>query len=144
MSSFELAFNNIADKTVKEMDNIVRGGVFQLFSDIVYGTPVDSGRARGNWQISVDIPKDNKLDILDKSGNATVERANFALGGSIGNYIFITNNLPYIRRLEFGLYPNPPKSGIKTLGGFSKQAPQGFVRINILRLNSIFKQQIKG
>ena len=47
----------------------------------------------------------------------------------------MANNLPYARVVEYGGYPNPPKSPTgKTVNGFSKLAPAGMVRINIRKL----------
>jgi hypothetical protein len=53
----------------------------------------------------------------------------------------IASGLPYIRILEYGGYPNPPVRGswdratrqwvVKSSGGFSRQAPQGMVRVTV-------------
>jgi hypothetical protein len=62
----------------------------------------------------------------DISGSTAIARGVGELFSfKVGDSIYITNNLPYVANLEFGLYGD----GEKTSGGFSKQAPQGFVRI---------------
>ncbi|MCP5041081.1 MAG: HK97 gp10 family phage protein [bacterium] len=77
------------------------------------GTPVDTGRARGNWQLSVNAPLTGTLDVLDKSGSSPIALAATAVNAVQGfEDIWLTNNLPYILALE---------------EGHSKQAPSGFV-----------------
>jgi hypothetical protein len=53
--------------------------------------------------------------------------------------VFIVNNLPYIAVLEYGGYPNPPSDPVhgKTIGGYSKQAPQGMVRVTAVELKPL-------
>ena len=58
--------------------------------------------------------------------------------------IYISNNLPYIATLEYGGYPNPPKSGSgKTVNGFSKQAPKGMVGVTLANTDAIFLASVK-
>lgn len=81
---------------------------------VILATPVDTGRARGNWFASVSIPR-LKADFgaTDRSGQARIS-SNSAAIAQRGNdqTIFITNNLPYIKRLN---------------QGHSAQAPEMFV-----------------
>ena len=51
----------------------------------------------------------------------------------------VTNNLPYSEVIEFGGY----KDGPNTTGGFSKKAPQGVVRVNIMRFNKLLADEAK-
>jgi len=48
--------------------------------------------------------------------------------------IFYTNNLPYIGVLEYGGFPVP--GGDLTSGGFSKQAPEGWVRKTLIQMQN--------
>ena len=66
--------------------------------------------------------------------------------------IFMTNNLPYARTLEFGKYPTPVKRGTyvgkgryekRSQGGFSKLAPRGMVRVNALRFRGWLKHAVR-
>lgn len=50
LGTFSAAVNAFAAKTPKQVNQIVRRAVLELFSRIVYRTPVDTGRARGGWQ----------------------------------------------------------------------------------------------
>lgn len=87
----------------------------ELFRRIVMRTPVDTGRARGNWQLTIGAPA---TDILPIRRND----ANISMAGAILNLmtpysdIWITNNVPYILALEYG---------------HSDQAPKGMVRVSL-------------
>jgi hypothetical protein len=93
------------------------------FSEIVRLTPVDTGLARGNWNLSFDKP-DGTRQRPAPTGQAAIQRARQLLGANrrgVGTkkQVVIANSLPYIRRLEYG---------------WSQQAPQGMVRITLAKL----------
>jgi hypothetical protein len=92
---------------------------------LVFSTPVDTGRARSNWIVSIDQPASATVGPYSPGqGLGVGETANaqaalnqaaaqidrFRLGAN--RSIFISNNLPYIERLN---------------DGHSAQAPAGFV-----------------
>ncbi|SUB33304.1 putative bacteriophage protein [[Pasteurella] mairii] len=59
----------------------------------------------------------------DNSANASVK---------FGDTWYLATDKPYAPMLEYGTYPNPPTHPTgKTVNGFSKQAPQGMVRISV-------------
>ena len=80
------------------------------------------GRFRGNWQTSVAEPITTTIDRIDPSGAAATADVMTSMGGA-GAITYMTNNLPYAERLEYE--------------GWSKQAPAGFVRVSMARLDSI-------
>jgi len=105
---------------------------FEAFSRIVQKTPVDTGRARGNWQITIGVPAENiredfssALDALGTAQNdAAIERALGALGDlKAFQVVYISNNVAYITFLE---------------EGSSKQAPRGMVAETFEELLQIF------
>ena len=101
----------------------VRGILFDLTRLIIKASPVDTGRFRGNWQASVNTPKVTQLKRKDRTGTSTITAVNNVLEKfSMGQTFYLTNNLPYARRLEYGSH--------------SKQAPNGFLRINVMRVQS--------
>lgn len=67
--------------------------------------------------------------------------------------VYICNSLPYINVLEYGGYPDPVKYGswdkkqhkfvIKSINGYSKQAPQGMVGLTCLEFDRYVKESIK-
>ena len=48
--------------------------------------------------------------------------------------MFYANDMPYINKLEYGGFPNPAANPKKTVGGFSDQAPKGWVRGELLKM----------
>lgn len=126
-SEFTLDLRKFAEKAGGVADLAIKKICLDLTSSIVLKTPVDTGRARANWQTSVGQPDNSVTTATDKSGNATISAASATASKASGNIFYLTNNLPYIASLEFGLY----NAGPKTIGGFSNQAPNGMVRISI-------------
>ncbi len=128
MGEFSLSLNNLTAKINDSVEDTVKGAVFELTKNIIYGTPFDTGRARINWQVNLNSDNDSIIESEDKTGNIAVSNAEKKIkNNKVPLYYMISNNLPYIERLEYG---------------WSKaQAPQGMVRINIARFNQIFKQK---
>lgn len=88
------------------------------------GSGYVGGRFRANWQVQVESPAADVLDDIDAGGNKAIARALAAVVDfKSGPAIYITNNLPYGRRLEYE--------------GWSKQAPAGMVRITAAEFHSI-------
>lgn len=98
------------------LDEAVELLVVEISSDIIQSTPVDTGRARGNWQASNGTPILNSVDTLDKTGVLSIGKVAGVAVNSAGNIYHLTNNLPYITKLEYGS---------------SNQNPEGMVRINL-------------
>ena len=120
MSSFSADISRIIKKTGGNADKVVRELCLKLYSDIVYDTPVDTGSAKANWFTSIGSPASGTIEF--NSGKAAAEslaigRAMPDIAKATGNIFWISNNLPYIYRLEFE--------------GWSKQAERGMVRIAI-------------
>lgn len=113
---------------------VTNKAVLDLFTKIVMDTPVDKGRARGNWQLSIGNSIQSSLITEDKDGSATIRAAQSKLFNDKSTLaIFIQNNLSYIKRLEYGW------SKIK--------APFGMVRRNIALMNEFLKNalsELKG
>lgn len=106
------------------MQKAVRHYSLTLFSNVVYRSPVDTGRFRGNWQCSIGVPITSVLDSKDKSGSETLAKVRAVVETmEVGQTIYLTNNLSYAIPLEYGS---------------SAQAPSGVVRISIMTVNSMF------
>jgi hypothetical protein len=163
MGDFSLAFQNIATKSIKKTENIIRATVFDLTSAIIQDTPVDTGRLRANWLVSFNTPIDAELDLEDKSGRTTTSKAKRLItNNKVPLVYWIQNNLPYTNVIEFGLYPKNPKTGTRyeirdrdkfvietgfvqlSENGYSKKAPSGMVRINVLKFNKFLQANLKG
>lgn len=104
---------------------------FDLHRKVIVKTPVDTGRAQGSWFLDIrwsskthpPVPKGKK--VAQSPEQAASSQSPSESTESLVWWLF--NNLPYIESLEFGQYPDGPK----TVGGFSKRAPQGMLRVSI-------------
>ena len=98
----------------------MRAGL-EILSRVVLGTPVDTGRARGNWQTTLGTPATGDVERLDPSGSATIGEGSSTINGAPEfPVIHIANNLPYIGALNYG-----KPEGVQ----HSKQAPLMFVEL---------------
>ena len=120
--SLALDLRKFAEKAGKNADIAIRTVCLDLTTGVVFKTPVDTGRARGNWQASIGTPAVGEVATLDKSGTAAIAAAQGAIARAPGNVFVLANNLPYIARLEFE--------------GYSNQAPAGMARITILEITN--------
>ena len=118
---------------------VLPGGGLARLTGIVPRTPVDTGRARASWQVTIGSPSQA---VPPEGGSYREPGAAEALQAMSnlqpGQTVWISSALPYILVLEFGGYPNPPKvvTG-KSVSGFSRQAPAGMVRVTFEELKQI-------
>lgn len=130
---FNLSMENFAERTLGKLEVGFKKVAFGLSEDIIMATPVDSGRARGNWFPEINTFSTKEDNNADGSGSIAISKvASKTRALKLGQTFTLTNNLPYIVRLEYGLYPLNSK-GSKTISGFSTQAPQGMVRVNLIK-----------
>lgn len=107
----------------EDVERTVRAIKLELFRSVIMDTPVDTGRARGNWQATVGAPAGGTLDSATATDSLASVQANL---GKLSDVSWLTNNLPYIARLE---------------EGYSKQAPAGMVRRNMARIQRIINEK---
>lgn len=137
--SFALDVSKFVEKAKKNPETVMRAVSMRLFSDIIYESPVDTGRFKLNWQAAGPTPRSGTLSGVDPTGKAAVASMETYIKNSAQWSEFtLTNNLPYAAVIEFGGYPG---SGPNTVGGYSKQAPNGVVRVNIARIESLLNQE---
>ena len=141
MAYWTINLNEYAKATEGKIKKARKAYAFALYSSIVKKTPVDTGRARGNWQVTVGKPATEEID-----SNRKTPRGKDSIPEPTGDEsIFIANNVPYIVKLEYGGYPNPPKKGNgKTVNGYSKQAPEGMVGLTLANNENIFNAAVKA
>lgn len=112
--SFALDLKKFAEKAGANAEQVVRKATFEVARSVVMKTPVDTGRARSNWQFGDGEMPAGTLDGVDPQGSATLTKLSAAIMQSrVGGVTYVANNLPYALRLEYG---------------WSQQAPSGMVR----------------
>lgn len=117
--NFNVSLDNFRGDTLEAVTKKKRLIGLKVLRGVVLKTPVDTGRARANWQLSINIPK---TDIKKTTNNTAIADGNRKLKTiKLGEDIYITNNLPYIGRLE---------------RGHSKQAPRGMVALTLAEIEA--------
>ncbi len=116
--SFQGDINRFAKRTELEMEIVIRKLVFEAHKMVSMKTPVATGRARGNWNVSVNTI-DRSIDLNKKGYKSSTLRKGDGLKTN-----YIVNSLPYINALE---------------NGHSKKAPNGMVAITINELRNSLK-----
>jgi hypothetical protein len=140
MAQWSVNLEKYAAAKKKGIKSVRRIFAFNCYSHIVMRTPVDSGRARGNWNVSVGTP-DNSTSEKTSPQYSFPDQVPEANGDES---MFVTNNLPYIRKLEYGGYPKQPKKPTgKTVNGYSRQAPNGMVGITVAEVDNLFSAAVQ-
>ena len=129
MALFAAQVRGFGIKTMDRVDKVRRASVLELFKLVIYSTPVDTGRLRGNWQTTINTPKWGVIDRDDAGGAAALAEAMANLG-SLVDVVWFTNNLPYAERIEYD--------------GWSKQAPEGMVRRHLASWQRIVAAKAKA
>ena len=121
-ADFADRLRKIAERAEERAVDGVKLVALTTLSEVADGTPVDTGRAQGNWHLTVNL---ESFEMLGIGGGAASEASLGALQS--GDKVFVQNNLPYIRRLNFG---------------HSKKLPAGFVE-RAIRAGQQVARQIK-
>ncbi len=119
--SFEKSLS-IADDLAVEVNKEARAIGINLLNGLTRVTPVDTGRARGNWYVGIVSPN-RDIETMRRALTAITDGLTvfsaFKKTPSFYNDLVLSNNLPYIERLN---------------DGYSAQAPKKFVEIEIDRV----------
>lgn len=112
----------IGRKVVENVNDTKIEAAFAFFERVVDETPVDSGKAVSNWKLGLNFaPRTQRGAIIPGKNGSTAdanreavkqEALEVVVRAKEGHVIYVTNNVPYIDRLN---------------GGYSAQAPAGFV-----------------
>lgn len=113
-------------------DLVFRKIALDMFSRVIQKSPVDTGRFKSNWQVAIGSAPTGTLGgtstgLSSKLAEVTITGVTDN-GGSVidglraGEIIYLVNNLAYARALEYG---------------YSKQAPNGMVRLTLLEYSSV-------
>jgi hypothetical protein len=122
MSIFSVQLTGFGVHALDKIDRIKRASCLELFQLVILATPVDTGRARGNWQTTINTPVTGVTARESTSGAESIADAAANLG-SLLDVVWFTNNLHYIEGLE--------------MGTGSAQAPEGMLRVNAIKWQQI-------
>lgn len=126
-------WKEVTDKAFNHAALASKTATFDLFNNVIRRTPVDTGRARGNWQFQEGTPPTGTLDVEDKNGFGTLSKVELLFQKwipwkAVGYFV---NNLPYILRLE---------------NGWSKQArnPNGMVKVSVVEFGTLLTNALRS
>jgi len=111
-----------------DLTKVLKKVGFDVLRGVIQKTPVDTGRARSSWELTVDKENVNPPPASGTSFNGVGEA--IAKGTAelqnVGPYstIIVSTNLDYMEYLE---------------NGSSKQAPNGMVAITLEEVKASFK-----
>jgi len=103
----------------------VAGMIVELTSDLVEGTPRDTGFAANSWNVTTDKNDEGEPGNNDPAASAVRE----AQALDLSREVYINNGAAYIGALN---------------NGWSAQAPAGWVDMAVERTPDIIDEQIKG
>ena len=134
MAKWSVDLNKFTKATKDKILDVRKTFAFLIYSSVVKKTPVDTGRARGNWLISVNNSSKANTSRIDKrktgaEPSETIKQEEKAkLEKAKGDEsIYISNNLEYISALEYG---------------HSKQAPSGMVGVTLANAESYWNKAV--
>lgn len=130
--SFSKQIDAFVNKALNNANNTTRTIIGDIADELIFRTPVDTGRARANWDLGVGhLPTQYFENTFDPEGDATSNKLKSLIPLTVlGLSVYIANNTPYILTLE---------DGRKGPGVGSKQAPNGILKITQLRFKTIIK-----
>lgn len=120
-NDFSAAFARQVKAIQLKLDAIPGKVALELLGSLVEKSPVDTGRFKANWTVSDLKPGSTIPDPRD--GIEALKSF------KPGNSIFISNNLPYARKLEYG---------------WSKQAPSGMVRLTVQEAPELIRKALRA
>lgn len=107
----------IEDVYTVQIKKAMKTGIIECLRNVTIATPVDTGRARWSWFLSISV-KSDELPPEGKYKTPTISEKSKPLTGyfTIDDTLYLTNNVPYITDLN---------------NGTSKQAPARFVEMAV-------------
>jgi hypothetical protein len=116
--SYSVKLRKIREKigtTVKQRTVKIANAVYK---DVVINTPVLTGQLRASWNLSHTVPNYSTVDSGGEEGSPIPISFKYLRRVPENPVIYLTNGKPYAQLIE---------------EGSSKKAPQGVVRVAILR-----------
>lgn len=131
--TFAVDIGKFIARTQIKADVVLRRVALDAFSGVQRRSPVDTGRFRGSWRVGVRGLADTSVQPAgrDPEGHVaagTVLALSKIKDARFGQTVFLTNNLPYARRLE---------------AGHSRQAPNGVLGPTFSELRAKLDQVVR-
>jgi hypothetical protein len=101
---FRVGLEQFRNRAKEDRRKIVRAAALHALRDVVLNTRVDTGRARGNWQVGESVPPEgHDPELKDADGGSTIGRGSQVIAEASGDEtIWLHNGVPYVGYLEDG------------------------------------------
>lgn len=120
----------ISAKSMEKAERVVKASLIELGTNVITRTPVDTGQARRNWLYAYGAADRSTTTETDRTGGERIGALTKSVSVlDIGDEFYMTNSLPYIKRLEYE--------------GWSNQAPSGMVRVSTVDWPQIVDINVK-
>lgn len=129
MDNYEDVIAEWLDQLEVDIDNTLQTMVLLIGKNLVTLSPVDTGRFKGNWQMSIGALSTSSMLRYDQDGAETLaDIARVSNKFTAGQIAYIQNNVLYGYDLEYGS---------------SAQAPDGMVRVTEARFLTILNEAMR-
>lgn len=129
MADFDDIIAEWVEETQTKVDEVLQTIAIKVGTKLVTLSPVDTGRFKGNWQLTVNGSSDASLLRYDKDGFETIQAiAQAANGFTAGQVAYIQNHVLYGYDLEYGS---------------SRQAPDGMVGVTEVQFRKIVEDAVR-
>ena len=128
------------------VNNNLKGVYLSGLGNMIAGTPADKGIHRNSWFLTIGVASNSTTTSENKTGASSIRQLAKMPAVVLGKKLYFTNNAPAISILEYGGFPTPVKQGsyikasksyeILSIRGFSKQAPNGWVRATLIAMQN--------
>lgn len=123
--------DTLKNKMESNTSKLQKAIFLELSKRVIDVTPVDTGRARANWQAEINQTKKGLVESFSAesaSNKALLSVSRVLEKHSTGDKLVLNNNVAYIRELD---------------QGSSKQAPNGIVDVARANFNSISNIEVR-
>lgn len=129
MASFNSKIDEFIKKSKRKPEQVVKSAFVELSNRIIMRTPVDTGRARGNWFAAVGSPDFSTSDSTGAAASTARVTSATSAGVSGRDFtLYLNNSLSYVYGLEYGR---------------SDQAPEGMVRVSVNEYNELLARKVR-
>lgn len=134
-AAFKSSFAKLLKSAGDKADLVVRKTMLELQNGMIEKSPVLTGRFKGAWQAGVGSANTSETSRVDKTPLGDFDKVGASLATQEvlkswkpGQTIWLTNSMPYAKRLEYG---------------WSKQAPSGVVRLTVQNYSAYLAKAVK-
>lgn len=124
VAQFNISLEKAATKIRGDMNKFYKQVCMEVLKRIVLRTPVQTGRARGNWQLEIGRPASGILDVEGSKGEMTDLSVNSGISKLRDippfSIVHVTNNVEYLFYLEYDRR--------------SPQHPEGMVEVTLTEM----------